>query len=59
MPPTSGSSASNVREARNALGKRLRELRRQADLSGKQLVESLSWPASKRSELENSHQLPE
>lgn len=58
MPPTNGSSASNVREARHALGKRLRELRRKADLSGKQLAESLGWPASKVSKLENGHQTP-
>jgi len=49
---------SNVHEARNALGKRLRELRQQADLSGRQLAESLSWPASKISKMENGHQTP-
>ncbi len=58
MPPKSTSGASNVHEARNALGKRLRELRQQADLSGRQLAESLSWPPSKISKLENGRQTP-
>lgn len=58
MPPKSTSGASNVHEARNALGKRLRELRQQADLSGRQLAESLSWPPSKISKLENARQTP-
>jgi transcriptional regulator with XRE-family HTH domain len=48
----------SVHEARNALGKRLRELRLQADLSGRRLAESLSWPPSKVSKLENGHQTP-
>ncbi len=58
MPPNSTSGASNVHEARNALGKRLRELRQAAGLSGRQLAESLSWPASKISKLENGRQTP-
>ncbi|WP_462186616.1 MULTISPECIES: helix-turn-helix domain-containing protein [unclassified Frankia] len=58
MPPNSTSGASNVHEARGALGKRLRELRTSADLSGRQLAESLSWPASKVSKLENGRQAP-
>ncbi|MCP2257606.1 Helix-turn-helix domain-containing protein [Streptoalloteichus tenebrarius] len=41
-----------------ALGKRLRELRRRADMSGRQLAESLSWPPSKVSKLENGRQTP-
>ncbi|WP_246257089.1 helix-turn-helix domain-containing protein [Amycolatopsis anabasis] len=49
---------SNVHEARSALGKRLRELRRQAHLTGVQLAESLSWPTSKVSKLENGRQTP-
>ncbi|MGH4017945.1 MAG: helix-turn-helix domain-containing protein [Pseudonocardiaceae bacterium] len=48
----------NVHKARNALGQRLRELRQQAGLTGKQLAESLSWPASKVSKLENGRQTP-
>ncbi|MGH3854516.1 MAG: helix-turn-helix domain-containing protein, partial [Pseudonocardiaceae bacterium] len=48
----------NVHEARRALGLRLRELRQQADLTGRQLAESLSWPASKISKLENGRQTP-
>ncbi|GAB3843292.1 helix-turn-helix domain-containing protein [Dactylosporangium cerinum] len=47
-----------VHEARTALGKRLRKLRQAAALSGRQLAESLSWPASKISKLENGRQTP-
>jgi transcriptional regulator with XRE-family HTH domain len=52
------SGVSNVHEARIALGHRLRELRSAADLSGRQLAELLSWPASKISKLENGRQTP-
>lgn len=48
----------NVHEARSALGKRLRELRNRAGITGRQLAESLSWPASKVSKLENGRQTP-
>lgn len=58
MPPNNTSGASNVHEARNALGKRLRELRQAAGFSGRQLAESLSWPPSKVSKLENGRQTP-
>ncbi|WP_407671448.1 helix-turn-helix domain-containing protein [Parafrankia elaeagni] len=58
LPPSSTSDASNVQEARSALGKRLRELRAAAALSGRQLAESLSWPPSKVSKLENGRQTP-
>jgi transcriptional regulator with XRE-family HTH domain len=58
LPPNNTSGASNVHEARDALGKRLRELRQQADMSGRQLAESLSWPHSKVSKLENARQMP-
>src|SRR6266566_858899 len=58
LPPNRASDVSNVHEARNALGKRLRELRQQAGLSGRQLAESLSWPPSKVSKLENGRQTP-
>ena len=59
MPPKNNTSgASNVHEARNALGKRLRELRQQAGLTGRQLAESLSWPQSKVSKLETARQTP-
>lgn len=47
-----------VDEARNALGKRLRELRVAAKLSGKELAESLSWVGSKVSKIENGKQTP-
>jgi transcriptional regulator with XRE-family HTH domain len=52
------SGTSSVDEARNALGKRLRELRQQAELAGKELAESLSWPASKVSKIKNGKQTP-
>ncbi|MCA1671250.1 MAG: helix-turn-helix transcriptional regulator [Actinobacteria bacterium] len=48
----------SVHEARDALGKRLRELRHRAGMSGRQLAESLSWPPSKVSKLENGRQTP-
>jgi transcriptional regulator with XRE-family HTH domain len=52
------SGVTSVHEARTALGQRLRELRQQANLTGRQLAESLSWPASKISKLENGRQTP-
>jgi transcriptional regulator with XRE-family HTH domain len=58
LPPKNASGSSNVHEARNALGKRLRELRQAAGFSGRQLAESLSWPPSKVSKLENGRQTP-
>jgi transcriptional regulator with XRE-family HTH domain len=48
----------SVHEARDALGKRLRELRQRARMNGRQLAESLSWPPSKVSKLENGRQTP-
>lgn len=53
-----GSGITSVDEARNALGKQLRELRTEAHLSGKELAESLSWPPSKISKIENGKQTP-
>jgi transcriptional regulator with XRE-family HTH domain len=47
-----------VQDARAALGDRLRDLRRHAGLTGRQLAEALSWPASKVSKLENGRQQP-
>jgi transcriptional regulator with XRE-family HTH domain len=47
-----------VHEARTALGQRLRELRSTAGITGRELAESLSWPASKVSKLENGRQTP-
>jgi transcriptional regulator with XRE-family HTH domain len=58
LPPNNTTGATNVHEARSALGKRLRELRQQAGLTGKQLAESLAWPPSKVSKLENGRQTP-
>jgi transcriptional regulator with XRE-family HTH domain len=47
-----------VQDARAVLGERLRELRRHSGLTGRQLAEALSWPASKVSKLENGRQQP-
>lgn len=58
MPTNRTTGVTNVHEARRALGLRLRELRQQADLTGRQFAESLSWPASKVSKLENGRQTP-
>jgi transcriptional regulator with XRE-family HTH domain len=58
LPLNRTSGASNVHEARTALGKRLRELRQRAALSGRQLAELLFWPPSKVSKLENGRQTP-
>jgi transcriptional regulator with XRE-family HTH domain len=58
LPPNTTSSVTKVHEARRALGLRLRELRRQAGLTGSRLAASLSWPASKVSKLENGRQTP-
>jgi transcriptional regulator with XRE-family HTH domain len=58
LPQNRATDVTNVHEARTSLGKRLRELRRQAGLSGKQLAESLSWQASKVSKIENGRQTP-
>lgn len=58
MPANRASNVSNVHQARSALGQRLRELRQNADLSGKELAESLSWPPSKVSKIENGRQTP-
>lgn len=52
------SGSTSVDEARNALGQRLRELRRNASLTGKELAESLSWQPSKVSKIENGKQTP-
>ncbi|MFC1440143.1 helix-turn-helix transcriptional regulator [Streptacidiphilus sp. N1-10] len=58
LPPNNASSATNVQEARRALGQRLRELRQRSNLTGRQLAESLAWPPSKVSKLENGRQTP-
>jgi transcriptional regulator with XRE-family HTH domain len=58
LPSSRTSSVLSVHEARHALGQRLRELRQQAGLTGRQVAESLSWPASKVSKLENGRQTP-
>jgi transcriptional regulator with XRE-family HTH domain len=58
VPQNRMSGVSSLHEARLVLGKRLRELRRQADMSGRQLAEALAWPPSKVSKLENGRQAP-
>jgi transcriptional regulator with XRE-family HTH domain len=56
LPPNKTSGVTKVHEARRALGLRLRELRREAGLTGSALAATLSWPASKVSKLENGRQ---
>lgn len=58
LTPNRSSSTGGVEEARNALGQRLRELRRRAGLAGKDLAESLSWQPSKVSKIEHGKQTP-
>jgi transcriptional regulator with XRE-family HTH domain len=58
VPPIRTSGVSSLHEARLTLGKRLRELRNRAELSGRQLAAALSWPPSKVSKLENGRQSP-
>jgi transcriptional regulator with XRE-family HTH domain len=58
LPSIRTSGVTKVHEARRALGLRLRELRREAGLTGAVLAASLSWPASKVSKLENGRQTP-
>lgn len=58
LPLNRTTGVTSVHEARDALGKRLRELRQQTSMSGRQLAESLSWPPSKVSKLENGRQAP-
>lgn len=49
---------SNVRQAREALGAHLRELRKDARLNGKQLAQRLGWLATKVSKIELGRQTP-
>ncbi|QIS21020.1 helix-turn-helix domain-containing protein [Nocardia terpenica] len=49
---------SSVQEAREALGQRLRELRRAAGMSGRQLAELAGWHESKISKLEYGKRPP-
>lgn len=48
----------SVQQAREALGGRLREVRRRSGLTGAALAEQLGWPHSKVSKLENGRQTP-
>jgi transcriptional regulator with XRE-family HTH domain len=58
LPSSRATGTTTVHEARTALGRRLRDLRQRAGLSGRQLAQALSWPASKVSKLENGRQTP-
>jgi transcriptional regulator with XRE-family HTH domain len=49
---------SDVHQVRTALGQRLRGLRIDASVTGKQLAESLGWPPSKISKIEHGNQTP-
>jgi transcriptional regulator with XRE-family HTH domain len=46
----------DFQHARSALGLRLRELRTDSGLTGRQLAEALDWPQSKVSKLETGRQ---
>ena len=50
--------STDFQQARNTLGARLRELRTEAGLTGRQLAGSLGWLPSKVSKLENGKQTP-
>jgi transcriptional regulator with XRE-family HTH domain len=56
--PANTSDAVSVHEARTALGRRLRQLRQSAGTTGRQFAESLGWPPSKVSKIENGRQTP-
>jgi transcriptional regulator with XRE-family HTH domain len=58
LPRNKLTGTTAVHEARRALGSRLRQLRQHAGLTGAQLADSLGWPASKISKLENARQTP-
>ncbi|MBG0826908.1 helix-turn-helix transcriptional regulator [Planomonospora sp. ID67723] len=47
-----------VRQAREALGDRLRKLRKTTRLNGKEFAQSLGWGATKVSKIENGKQTP-
>jgi transcriptional regulator with XRE-family HTH domain len=49
---------STLRQEREALGQRLRELRRDARLTGQALADQLGWPQSKVSKIETGRQSP-
>lgn len=50
--------STDFQTARTALGARLRELRVESGLTGKQLSQRLAWPPSKISKLEHGRQTP-
>jgi transcriptional regulator with XRE-family HTH domain len=52
------SQSSSARQARQALGARLRELRKDANLTGRALAERCGWHYTKVSKLENAAQNP-
>lgn len=58
MPANNSSDAASVHKARTALGGRLRDLRQSTGVNGRQFAESLSWPPSKVSKIENGRQTP-
>ncbi|MGH8965436.1 MAG: helix-turn-helix domain-containing protein, partial [Actinomycetes bacterium] len=47
-----------VHQAREALGQRLRDIRKDARLTGRQLAESAGWHSSKVSKIEYGRQTP-
>jgi transcriptional regulator with XRE-family HTH domain len=60
VTPTRNGTAltTNVAQAREALGAHLRQLRRDADLTGRELAAACGWLPSKVSKIENGKQTP-
>jgi transcriptional regulator with XRE-family HTH domain len=56
--PRNTSTNADIREARNELGARLRDLRRAGGLTGQRLADLLSWVPSKVSKIEHGRQSP-
>src|SRR5262249_43492054 len=57
-PTVTTSQSSSARQARQALGARLRELRKDANLTGRALADRCGWHYTKVSKLENAAQSP-
>ncbi|CAL9468041.1 hypothetical protein SUDANB9_02767 [Streptomyces sp. enrichment culture] len=57
-PPRSMSSSSSIRQARESLGKRLREIRKDSGLTARELASRAGWHESKCSRIENGRTPP-
>ncbi|EMF52768.1 MULTISPECIES: helix-turn-helix transcriptional regulator [Streptomyces] len=56
--PQSSATSSSVQEARQALGRRLREIRKNAGLTARELARRADWHESKCSRLESGRTPP-